>query len=81
MGYIFFLFNIFLFIYLSKYETIEILARAFLTHNVLPIGTVTMQLILNFLTEKSDEQQKFQEFEQRMWCWDHKKLTFYIFVF
>ena len=36
----FFLFNILIFIYLLKYETIETHARAFLTHNIFAIGRV-----------------------------------------
>ena len=36
----FFLFNILIFIYFFKYETIETHARAFLTLNILSIGTV-----------------------------------------
>ena len=37
---IFFCFNIFIFIYFFKYETIETHARAFLTVNILAIGRV-----------------------------------------
>ena len=36
----FFLFNILIFIYFFKYETIETYARAFLTLNILAIGRV-----------------------------------------
>ena len=52
----FFLFNILIFIYFLKYETIETHARAFLTLNILGIGTVTSDIkISSYGTPFSDK--------------------------
>ena len=47
----FFLFNIFIFIYFSKYETIETHAHEFLSLIISPVGSVcTVMTLLIFFT-------------------------------